>query len=217
MHDPIGAFEIELRQVVKRGSKLEDCEEPIKEMTAHFADIYEEEQLKSHDNGGALARARERMGSIESIARQILTSPNRERKGRQIQLVLSLSPLILSAIVCMAELSPYLKTDLVLHFTRAVGYNLLIPFALGGVVFGYGIFIAKRFVWKPIAISMASFVGFGSLYMAQLEKNYPENNIRIIVTFSVIATLFVLFFALLIFWCLHSSRVFKISRRRKGV
>ena len=217
MHNPIEEFEIELREIVFRSSKSDDCDGPIRELTAHFADIYEDEQLKSPDKERALARARDRMGSIESIAQQILIEPSREKKGRRIQLALSLFPLILSAVVCMAELSPYLRTDALLHFTRSVGYNLLIPFALGGVVFGYGIFLAKRFIWKPIAVSITSFMVLGSVYMAKLERNYPESLVRIVVTFSVIATLFFLFFALLAFCCLRAIKIVRKAQLRRGM
>ena len=166
--DPVAMFESELTRIVRRASKSAEYQGPVTEVVSHFGDIFSEELAKCADETTANLRARVRIGSVESIAEQILKTPARTRNGTQIQFA--------STFVLIASCFIFGIDFFADHFSAQQYVSLLASelnvvaaiFITGGLLFGYGAFLAKRLVWRPAALFLLLFLFLGGLRLNHL-------------------------------------------------
>ena len=145
--------------MVRRASRS-NFESQIKEFSSHFADIYEDERAKGADETIAAKKARRRIGSVYSIAFQIINSPERAQKGVRIQQVSLLAFLVLIGAYLFATLwSDQPSWIQNLPMVVAIIKSL---FFIAGISLGYGILLSKKILWKPLIVStLVIFVGGG--------------------------------------------------------
>ncbi len=150
MHKFVTHFESDLRQVVRRGSKSPEFENPIQEITGHYSDLFEESIAQGASEQDADRSARERIGSLGQIALQILNNASRQTRGLRIQKALFWVPM--AAVLYFIGSQSMLAYGL-FHWTLA-GFVPLTWLAIAsGLVYGYGIVLARRLLWKPVTIA----------------------------------------------------------------
>ena len=152
--NPIAKFESEVREVVRSGSRSNEFEDSIKEISSHFLDLVQEELSKGSSQEIAEQTALERLGTPKSIGRQILNSPSRQTRGLRLQ-KLGLAGLWISAIQFLVMEycalrgwhGPLLST---------FGYSFFVLFIASALAFGFGAGLIKKVLWMPL---IASFPG----------------------------------------------------------
>lgn len=147
MANQLAQFEVEVRTIVSRGSKSEEFESPIKELVGHYADIFQAQVDQGVPAIEADKIARKQIGSMGQIATQILNCASRKAKGLQIQSLLYWIP----AVAALLFIGTQWQTNSTIS---QLFYLLLKPltllFILCGFGFGYGVFLSKKLLWKPI-------------------------------------------------------------------
>ena len=151
MFNPVDRYRVDLTTVVRRLSRAQSNETAIDEMVSHFDGLYQEESVAESNETLAEKNARKRMGSLYKIAFQIVNSPDRVRKGTQMQ-VAGYTILILLGIAFYFFIMPpnrwwLMNTD---YFMK----DLVVLLAVGGFIAGLGVSLSKRIAWKPIACSV---------------------------------------------------------------
>lgn len=159
MHEAVKRFESELRRVVRRGSRSEEFENPVVEMVGHFSDLYEEELALGANQDRAEKRARTRLGSMGQIALQILNSSSRQTRGMRIQKALFWIP---AAFAVLYIATAFTSDRNIGQYLWMIVNPFLILACISGLVYGYGIVLARKFAWKPVLV--ASLLSMSALF-----------------------------------------------------
>lgn len=163
MADPVIQFENEVRTIVRRGSKSEEFESPIKELVGHYADIFQAQVDHGVPSIEADKIARKQIGSMGQIATQILNCASRKAKGLQIQRLLYWVPAVAALLFIGTQ---WQSNSTISHLFYLLLKPLTLLFILCGLGFGYGLFLSKKLLWKPIVATylLASVILFPIFY-----------------------------------------------------
>ncbi len=162
MFSPVDRFRVDLTTVVRRLSRAQSNETAIDEMVSHFDGLYQEELKTEAVEAKADKSARKRMGSLYKIAFQIVNSPDRTRKGIQLQA----SMFIMLGVLTMAYAYATTRMDIIFfnEWLPSIVKLLMALLLIGGILAGFGISLSKRFAWKPLLIAIAgAFVACGQI------------------------------------------------------
>ena len=162
MFSPVDRFRVDLTTVVRRLSRAQANETAIVEMVSHFDGLFKEECETEPNVKLAEKSARKRMGSLYKIAFQIVNTPDRTRKGLQLQA----SMFIMLGVLTMAYAYATTRMDIIFfnEWLPSIVKLLMALLLIGGIIAGFGISLSKSFAWKPLLIAIAgAFVACGQI------------------------------------------------------
>ncbi|MBS1702813.1 MAG: hypothetical protein JST12_14205 [Armatimonadetes bacterium] len=128
-------------------------------MVAHFDGIYQEELSGQVDAQTAEISARHRMGRLNRIALQIVTTPSRIRRGKQLQSVALGLFLALPTIIIHGLMGGYIRQFELVH---AAILGLL---AGAGFACGLGAFLARKLNWRLFGLTVACSIAIGTTFL----------------------------------------------------
>lgn len=159
MPNAVDRFRVDLTEVVRRLSRDAGHEEAIDEMVAHFDGIYQEKVSGRVDAQSAETSARRRMGRLNRIALQIVTTPSRVRRGKQLQSVTFGLFLALPILLVHGLMGGYIRQ---FHMASTV---ILAVLAGAGFACGLGAFLARKLNWRMFGLTVACSIAIGTTFL----------------------------------------------------
>lgn len=149
-------------------------EEEVHEVCAHYADLVQEYLAEGQTQREAEQSATRRIGRPLRIARQILDTPTRLARGRNLQ-KLALGCILIAVFIRLGS-----------QYLSLIGTNIdsrtVILFILfcSGLIFGVGLFLARGFHWKPTLLALLtlaiSFIVAGLCFEPLYRNLVPLNS-----------------------------------------
>lgn len=174
-------FEQSLRQAVKRLSKA-NFDQSIREVVEHYQDICNEALASGKSPEQSVQLANRRIGVIGDIARKIVDSPARIKKGKRLQ-ILGATLWILAPFLSfitfwmLRDFAQNASTAPIWLTAITILFDARVMIIIGGLLVGFGAFRMIKLPIKSIAIGLAinvaivgAFLGYSSLPGRTLDR-----------------------------------------------
>ena len=172
MLSAVDQFRLDLTLVVRRLSRDKIHENAIDEMVSHFDGLLQEGCGAEPNEKQAEQLARKRMGSLYRIAFQIVNTPDRVQRGVRFQLVGCV--LFLSLVLAYNYATTRMDMNFVSHLPEVVRW-IEVLFVFAGLLAGIGLLMARRLIWRPLAVAAVVAVAVGGFIIDQSVPEFKLN------------------------------------------